>query len=95
LRCATPIYSNSIQAQGYSQPYYIYTTGGRVITDLDIGYRLNERLRCLWGANNLFNIFPTKFGLTVVQNLNYDRYSHLSPFGVTFGAYDLTLSVKL
>ena len=66
-----------------------------MITDLYIGYRLNDRLRLSVGANNLFSIYPTKFGPAVYQNLNYGRYSHLSPFGVTFGAYDLTLSAKL
>ena len=88
-------YSNSTQAQGYSQPYYIYTTGGRMITDLDVGYRLNERLRLSVGANNLFNIYPTRFGPAVYQNVNYDQYSHLSPFGVGGGAYYLRLSVAL
>ena len=66
-----------------------------MITDLDIGYRLNERLRLSVGANNLFNIYPTKFSPAVYQNVNYDQYSHLSPFGANGGAYYLKLSVKL
>ncbi|HZV09621.1 MAG TPA: TonB-dependent receptor, partial [Novosphingobium sp.] len=88
-------YSNSTQYQGYASPYYIYTTGNRVITDLDVGYQLSARVRVGAGANNLFNIYPRRFGPEVYQNVNYDQYSHLSPFGINGGSYYLRLTVSL
>ncbi len=34
--------------------------GGKVITDLSVGYTLNDALRFTVGANNLFDIYPDK-----------------------------------
>ena len=90
-------YSNSTQAQGYNGVYYPYTTGNRVITDLDIGYQLSQRVRVGVGANNLFDIYPRRIDASVYQNItyNYDQYSHLAPFGINGGSYYLRLAVSL
>lgn len=51
-------YSKSTQAQGYAEPYYLIETKAAVITDLDVGYRFNDRLRLNVGASNLFTRAP-------------------------------------
>lgn len=89
------VYGNATQAQGYAAPYFIYTTGTRLITDLDVGYDLSARLRLGVGANNLFDVHPRAFGPEVYQNVNYDRYSHLAPFGINGGAWYARVTVKL
>jgi len=42
-------------------------------------------------VGNLFNSYPRRIPTGVYQNLsgNFDRYSHLSPFGINGGAYYL------
>jgi len=85
-------YSNAVQAQGYSAPYYLIETGDKVITDLDVGYRFNERLTIDIGADNLFNVYPQKIAAAVYQNLNYDKYSHVAPFGINGGYYYVRLT---
>lgn len=88
-------YGNTTQAQGWSEPYYMLHSGNRVITDLDVGYQMTTRIRLNAGANNLFNIYPDRIAASVYQNLNYDRYSHVAPFGINGGSYYLRLSVGL
>jgi iron complex outermembrane receptor protein len=34
--------------------------GARIITDLEVGYRLSDRLHAAVGANNLLNIYPAR-----------------------------------
>lgn len=88
-------YANTTQAQGWSEPYYMLRTGSRVITDLDVGYQLTDHIRLDAGANNLFNIYPDKIAASVYQNLNYDKYSHISPFGINGGSYYMRVSIGL
>ena len=47
--------------------------GARVITDLTVGYQLNNLLKVVVGANNLFDIYPDK---------NYGPVSAKRPTGV-------------
>jgi iron complex outermembrane receptor protein len=47
--------------------------GGRVITDLSIGYQVNNALKVVVGANNIFDIYPDK---------NYGPVSAKRPTGV-------------
>jgi len=91
------VYGNSTQAIGYAAPYYLATTGARLITDLDIGYRLGERFRLGVGASNLFNTYPRRIPVDIYQNVsgNFDQYSHLSPFGINGGTYYVRLGVTL
>lgn len=88
-------YGNTIQAQGWSEPYYRLKSGNRVVTDLNVGYQVTEALRIDAGANNLFDIYPNKIAASVYQNLNYDKYSHVSPFGINGGSYYVRLSLGL
>jgi len=81
-------YSNSKQVQGYAPgPYYTIDTGTAYITDLDIGYNLTDKIKVNIGGNNLFNVYPNKISPAIYQNLNYDQYSHVSPFGINGGYY--------
>jgi iron complex outermembrane receptor protein len=55
------------------------------ITDLNIGYDIKENLRLDIGANNLFNSYPNE--TDPQARLNFDKYSHLSPYGINGGYY--------
>ncbi len=80
-------YGNSSQAQGYPPgPYYTLETGTAFITDVAVSYGFSRYVRLGLGADNLFNRYPDRISPAVYQNLNYDQYSHLSPYGVN-GAY--------
>jgi iron complex outermembrane receptor protein len=80
-------YSNSTQVQGYPPgPYYALDTGTAFITDVEVSYGFNRHIRLGVGADNLFNRYPERISPEIYQNLNYDQYSHLSPYGVN-GAY--------
>jgi iron complex outermembrane receptor protein len=82
------VYGRTSQVQGYAPgPYFTYNTDVAYITDLDVGYNFTDHLKINFGANNLFNIYPTKMPASVYQNLNYDQYSHVSPFGINGGYY--------
>ncbi|WP_201768097.1 TonB-dependent receptor plug domain-containing protein [Asticcacaulis benevestitus] len=87
-------YSKTTQAQGYAEPYYKIATKAAVITDLDLGYRFNDGLRLNIGASNLFNVYPTKIAPEIYQNLNYDKYSHVSPYGINGGTYYARLTAS-
>ena len=91
------VYGNSTQAIGYAAPYYLARTGARVITDLDVSYRLSARVKLGVGATNLLNTYPRKIPIDIYQNVsgNFDQYSHLSPFGTNGGAYYLRVGVAL
>jgi iron complex outermembrane receptor protein len=81
-------YSSTLQVQGYAPgPYYEIRTGAAVITDLDLGWTVNERVKLSLGANNLFNRTPNELPLAVSQSLSYDKYSHVSPYGINGAAW--------
>ena len=77
----------------------IGTFSAKVITDLDIGYRINDRFTVSIGANNLFDIYPQEVIRSTAQRLGADaggvfRYSEFNPFAYS-GAFCYTrLSVK-
>ncbi|MDR1075973.1 MAG: TonB-dependent receptor [Xanthomonadaceae bacterium] len=61
------------------------------VTDLDVGFRFNEYVRLVIGANNVFNVYPTRNIATTAEVSGADTYgvfpySELSPFGWS-GAY--------
>ncbi len=88
-------YSKTSQVQGYAPgPYYTYTTRPAYITDLDVGYNFTDHIKLNVGANNLFNVYPNKVSSSVYQSLNYDQYSHVSPYGINGGYYYLRLSAS-
>jgi iron complex outermembrane receptor protein len=87
------LYGKSSQVQGYAPgPYFTYDTDAAYITDLDIGYNFSEHLKLDVGASNLFNVYPNKVPASVYQSLNYDQYSHVSPYGINGGYYYVKLS---
>ena len=49
-----------IEAGGSTNWFFVQELGGKVITDLTIGYKLSKALRFSIGANNLFDIYPDK-----------------------------------
>ena len=52
------------------------TFGGKVITDLSLGYQLTENLKWTIGANNLFDIYPDKVRHgSSLQGAGYFLYS--------------------
>jgi iron complex outermembrane receptor protein len=81
-------YGHTNQVQNYGQSlYYDFQTSATVITDLDIGYNLTPSLKIDVGAQNLFNQYPNKIPAYIYQSVNYDQYSHVSPFGINGGFY--------
>ena len=60
--------------------------GPKVITDLEAAYHLPHNVTLAVGANNLFNIYPSKnaiFNATIGSG----QYPGTSPFGFTGGSY--------
>ena len=49
-----------IEAGGSTDWFFVQELGGKVITDLTIGYKLSKKLKFNIGANNLFDIYPDK-----------------------------------
>lgn len=88
-------YSNTSQVQGYAPgPYYTIESAPAFITDLSVGYTFARQIKLNIGANNLFNKYPSKIAPSVYQNLNYDQYSHVSPFGINGGYFYANASMS-
>ncbi|MCP1299827.1 TonB-dependent receptor [Chryseobacterium sp. S0630] len=52
--------------------------GGKVITDLSVGYKFTKNLKLTLGANNLFDIYPDKnYGPTAVKTPSLDASGNL------------------
>ena len=87
------IYGHTSQVQGYG-PFFLYQTIVTPITDINIGYALSDSVRVDLGGNNIFNQYPMKIPSWIYQQVNYDQYSHLSPFGINGGYYYGKISYK-
>lgn len=84
-------------ASGYADPgdgnYYLDQTGAAFIADVDIAYRLTDRLTLGVGANNLFDVRPNRVdadGLRVAALAGspaVEIYPNFSAFGVNGGYY--------
>jgi iron complex outermembrane recepter protein len=66
------------------------------ITNLEVGYALTSHLKLAAGANNLFNVYPTKTPFCAAQGqtcdgqevtLIYNPPNYISPFGIDGGYY--------
>ena len=75
---------------------YYETVPWTPITNLEVGYALTPHLKLAAGANNLFNIYPTKVpycpaaGTTCdgqQEVLVYNAPAVISPFGIDGGYY--------
>jgi iron complex outermembrane receptor protein len=73
------------------------------VTDLDLSYQYNERIRVSVGANNLFNVYPTKnlaslavagAGFNGTDNVGIFPYNGISPFGFNGAFFYTKLSMK-
>ncbi|UQD57533.1 TonB-dependent receptor [Flavobacterium sp. K5-23] len=55
--------------------------GGKVVTDLSVGYKFNDHAKIVVGANNLFDVYPDE-NLASLTNSNQFTYSrNVSQFG--------------
>ena len=60
--------------------------GPKVITDLEAAYHLPRNVTLAVGANNLFNIYPSKNGI-FNATIGSGQYPGTSPFSFTGGSY--------
>jgi iron complex outermembrane receptor protein len=91
------------QSSRYADPgdgrYYLDKTGVKLVTDLDVSYRIVRNIKVSAGANNLFNVFPDRVnpaGLAAsaaAGNPAVEIYPSFSPFGINGGYYFARLSV--
>jgi iron complex outermembrane receptor protein len=77
-----------------SSNYYLTKISTKAITDLEVGYKLNNAWSLAVGANNLFNTYPNGInpGLLAEQRGNNDNAAvtvlpSFSPFGINGGYY--------
>jgi iron complex outermembrane receptor protein len=77
-----------------SSNYYLTKIATKAITDLEVGYKLNNAWSLAVGANNLFNTYPNGInpGLLAEQRGNNDNAAvtvlpSFSPFGINGGYY--------
>ncbi|WP_043606510.1 TonB-dependent receptor plug domain-containing protein [Novosphingobium sp. Rr 2-17] len=59
--------------------------GAKWITDLEVGYRITEKMKVAVGAYNVFNVYPDKN--TVANTIGSSPYGSNSPFGAYGGYY--------
>jgi iron complex outermembrane receptor protein len=100
LRLRNTLYG---QSSRYADPgdgnYYLDRTGTKLITDLDVAYRVSGRITLSAGANNLFNVFPNRVnaaGLAAsaaAGNPAVEIYPGFSPFGINGGYYFARIEV--
>jgi iron complex outermembrane receptor protein len=91
------------QSTRFSDPgdgqYYLDKTGVKLITDLDISYRVTPRLTLGVGASNLFDVLPEQMnaaGLAAsaaAGNPAVEIYPAFSPFGINGGYYFVRLGL--
>lgn len=87
LAVTASYYGPTTQVQGYAPgPYYSYGNGAAWIFDGRFGVELAPTWHADLGAANLFNHYPARMPPAVYQALNYDQYSHVSPYGIN-GAF--------
>ena len=77
----------------------IGTFEAKIITDFDLGYRINNRFTVSIGANNLFDVYPQEVIRSNAQRLGADaggifRYSEFNPFPYSGAFYYTRLTVK-
>lgn len=74
-------------------PFYDNKTGPKVITDLEVALAATQATTIALGANNLFDIYPTKT-IPASRDRNTMVYPYLSPFGFNGGYYYARLAVR-
>ena len=71
----------------------------KIVTDLDLSYRLTDRLTLSIGANNLFDLYPDEVIRSNPQRLGADaggvfRYSEFNPFPYSGAFYYTRVALK-
>ncbi len=71
----------------------------KILTDVDLAYRLNDRFTVSIGANNVFDVYPQEVIRSNPQRLGADaggvfRYSEFNPFPYSGAFYYTRLTVK-
>jgi len=71
----------------------------KILTDLDLSYRVTDRLTVAIGANNLFDVYPDEVIRSNPQRLGADsggvfRYSEFNPFPYSGAFYYTRVAVK-
>ncbi len=61
--------ADNINAFEPNKPYVHPVHGGRIITDLSVGYRLKKEIKLTLGSGNLFDVYPSRN----VPQLAYDN----------------------
>ncbi|MBB6255304.1 TonB-dependent receptor domain-containing protein [Nitrospirillum iridis] len=74
-------------------PLYDQFYAPRWLTDIDIAYAVTDRLTIAVGANNVFDVYPSKN--TVADTNGFPPYSSISPFGFYGGFYYTRLKIAL
>jgi iron complex outermembrane recepter protein len=67
------------------------TFGAKWVTDLDLGYDVNDHVTLSVGANNLFDVYPQKNGIVAYDGSG--AYGNFAPFGLSGGSYYGRVSV--
>jgi iron complex outermembrane receptor protein len=68
------------------------TFAAKWVTDLDIGYDITRTITLSAGANNLFNVYPSKNGLIAYDGSG--AYGNFAPFGLSGGFYYGRLGIR-
>jgi iron complex outermembrane receptor protein len=94
LRLRNTLYG---QSSRYADPgdgaFYLDRTGTKIITDIDVGYKITPSLTLSAGASNLFDVFPNRVnadGLAAsaaAGNPAVEIYPSFSPFGINGGTW--------
>jgi len=70
------------------------TIAPKVIFDLELCYALARGVKIAAGANNLFNIYPTKLSAVNQGTSGFALYNAYSPYGISGGFYYGKLSLS-
>ena len=74
---------------GFEQAYSQWKINSAYITDLDLGYRINDGVKIDFGGNNLFDVMPNKTPANLRIGRQVEIYPIYTPWGLD-GAYFYT-----
>lgn len=100
LRLRNTLYGQSSRIGDFGDgTRYVDRTGMKLITDLDLSWRVARHVTLSASANNLFNVFPDRLNAAVLAataaagNPAVEIYPNFSPFGINGGYYFARLGV--
>lgn len=74
--------------------YAPYKGDAKWLTDVAVGYRINDNIKLTLGGNNIFDVYPTKWDETAgfpFRQLGFTYGWETNPFGFNGGSYYLKL----